>query len=507
MPNLASILKVILPKKSNPKGTAVTPTYNAANSANVLSMPTYREHLSDIFTSRTANDSRSLLKTLFKTDPDMSASVNAFLTVADTPLRYLCYDATGQVDEAGQALVEQLVTALTTRTDYSKGFKQVQSLNAICESMRYMMLLRGGVGAEAVITPFFSVGEIRQVDMGTIEWFEKAAGQYTPQQTDSNGKKISLDIPTFFATWFRRDPTDIYSTSPFVSAINTIACRQQVINDLYRIMQLTGFPRMEFKVMEEVLLKNAPTTAKVSTEAQQEYIRSRMGEITAAINTLRADESFVHTDSVEAGMMNERAAGATLNIDSVMQALNAQNQAGLRTMATIIGRGESGVNTATVEARVFSMNAEQLNKPIADILSQILTFALRLQGNESNVVCHFDPVEMRSALELETQLSVRSTRLKSDLSLGLISDAEYSLAMYGRLPLPGQPPLSGTNFDGGNKPAMAETQAALEPDLTGNPANPSSTEKAAKTEKGTSPARSNSMGKNKLTKSGKAAGA
>lgn len=502
MPNLASILKVILPKKSNPKGVAVTETFNPTSTNNILALPAYREHLTDVFTTRSANDSRTLLKSLFQNDPDMSASVNAFLTVADTPLRYLTYDATGQVDEAGQALVEQLVTALTTRTDYSKGFKQVQSLNAICEAMRYMMLLRGGVGAEAVITPFFSVGEIRQVDMGRIEWYEKAAGQYTPQQRDKNGNIISLDIPTFFATWFRRDPTDIYTTSPFVSAINTIACRQQVINDLYRIMQVTGFPRMEFTVLEEVLLKNAPANARIDSAAQQEYIRTRMGEITAAINGLRSDESFVHTDSVETGMMNEKAAGSTLNIDSVMQALNAQNQAGLRTMATIIGRGESGVNTATVEARVFSMNAEQLNKPIADILSQILTFALRLQGNESNVVCHFDPVEMRSALELETQLSVRAARLKSDLSLGLISDAEYSLQMYGRLPLPGSTPLSGTNFDGGNKPAMAETQAALAPDPTANPANPSALDKAAKTSKGTKPIRSNSMGKNQLKKPG-----
>jgi hypothetical protein len=116
-------------------------------------------------------------------------------------------------------------------------------------------------------------------------------------------------------------------------------------------------------------------------------------------------------------------------------------------MATIIGRGESGVNTASVEARVFSLNAQALNTPVADFLSQVLTMALRFTGSESYVECKFQDVEMRSTTELETQLLVRSQRLKDDLALGLISDSEYHLMVYNRLPPEGTPQLSGTNFN------------------------------------------------------------
>lgn len=443
---VGSALAVVLPRKSNPKGIATTGTYSPSNSQNVLSAPTYRDHLTDIFTQRTSLDERALLKNLFRNDPDVSSSVAAFLTVADTKPVMLVKDVNNQIDVAGQKILEQVLVNLTTRMDYSKGFKIIQSMSSITEAFRYMILLRGGATAEMVVSPEFFPSEIRQIDISSLEWFEKLPGQYTPQQRDANGTIISLDVPTFFATWFRQDPTEIYSHSPFVSAINTIAARQQVVNDLYRIMKITGYPRMEITVLEEVVLKNAPMQVKASADKQRAYLNQELNSIKGAIAAIGPEQTFVHYDSIETGMVNEKNPGMALNIDSIINTLNAQNQAGLRTMATILGRGTSGVNTATVEARVFSMSAEALNKPIAEILGQMLTLAIRLNGSQSRVEVEFEPVELRSALELETNLLVRSQRLRQDLSDGIITDEEYHLKMYARLPPEGYTPLSGTGF-------------------------------------------------------------
>lgn len=442
----AKALAVILPRKSNPKGISTTGTYNPSNTENILTAPTYRDHLQDIFTQRTSLDERALLKQLFITDPDTSASVNAFLTVADTRPVMLVKDINNQIDVAGQKILEQVIATMTSRTDYSKGFKIIQSMTTICEALRYMLLLRGGVTAELVIGPEFYPTEIRHIDISSLEWFEKLPGQFTPQQRNANGDIISLDIPTFFASWFRQDPTEIYSRSPFVSAINTIAARTQVVNDLYRIMKITGYPRMSIKVLEEVVLKNAPLGAKSTPEKQRAYLNSELTAIRTSVAAIGPEQTFIHFDSIEPGMVNEKAPGMSLNIDSIINTLNAQNQAGLRTMATILGRGTSGVNTATVEARVFSMSAEALNKPIAEILGHMFTLAIRLNGSQSRVEIEFEPVELRSALELETNLLVRSQRLRQDLSDGLITDAEYHLKMYGRLPPDGTTELSGTGF-------------------------------------------------------------
>lgn len=442
------IMKVVWPKRVKPQGQSQTNTYASDRTDQVLTAPTYREHLTDLFTSRQSQDNRELLKSLFVQDPDVSAAVNAFLTAADTEPVFTVRDPDGKFDRKGQQAVNKILAAITTRYDYSKGFLMKPSVRALSENMRYMLLLRGTIAEELVFSKEQIPVEIRHVDAATLEWFEKEPNKFIPQQrAPASNQEISLDIPTFFVSFFRRDPTSIHTYSPFVSAINTIAARQQVINDLYRIMQTTGFPRIEATVMEEVLLKNAPGEVQQDGKKQQAYVAEEIGRIQDILSGTKADQALVHTDSVQMKMFNDKNPSNGLDIDSVINALNAMNQAGLRSMATILGRGESGVNTASVEARIFTMNAEALNWPVAEMWSQMLTMALRVvEKSESQVHCKFRPAELRPLTELEPQLTMRASRLKEDLSLGIITDDEYHLEMYGRIRPDNAPELSGTGF-------------------------------------------------------------
>lgn len=444
--NLTSVLKTILPKKSNAKATSITPTYSAGSPGTVLTLPTYREHLSDIFSTRQANDSRSLIKSLLIFDPDMSAALNAYLTVANTEFMALCKDVDGQIDRAAQKDLNILMRAFSTRFDYSTGFQLTQSVRAMNENMRYMVVMRGAIGAELLFNKQKLPYGLRLSDTATLEWLEKVPGEYKPQQSIPGlTDKVNLDIPSFFVSFFRRDPTSIYTYPSFVSAINTIAARQQVVNDLYRIMRFTGYPRIEVTILEEVLVKNAPANIAADPAALSQWVSQQISSISATLSDLRADQAFVHTDSVEAKILNDKSAAAGMNIESVVGTLNAQNQAGLRSMSTILGRGESGVNTASVEARIFAMNADEINGPVADIWSQALTMAMRAIGHEEIYVeCKFAPSEIRSPLELEPQLIMKATRLKQDLLEGIISDDEYHLEMYGRIRPDSAPELSGT---------------------------------------------------------------
>ena len=444
---LDSILKVVAPKRVKPRGTSSTSTFQPSNTDQVLAAPDFRDHVVDLFDSRAVDDSRVLLKKLFVHDPDMSAALSAYLTVANTDPMFHVLDVDGIVDREGQQLLNQVLASITQRFDYSKGFQWKQSIRAISENMRYMALLRGGVAAELIVDKKLAPSEIRQIDMATLEWFEREPGKYIPQQDPPGAdKKILLDFPSIFVSFYHRDPTTIYSTSSFVSAINTISARQQVVNDLYRIMQLTGYPRMTVEVLEEVLMKSAPAAVKTDQTKRQEFINTQLASIQAIVANIRPDQTFVHTDSIKPGMINEKKPASSLNIESVISALDAQNQAGMKTMATILGRGEGGVNTASVEARIFSMTAEELNEPVAEMWQQILTFAIRLLGSESYVQCKFRPVELRPALELEPQKLARGARLKEDLSLGIITDDEYHLEVYGRIRPDEAPELSGTGF-------------------------------------------------------------
>jgi hypothetical protein len=445
--NFASLLKILPGKKAAKGGVSSTPTFNPQQTANVLTVPQYRDHLTDIFASRTADDSRTLLKNLFKNDPDVSATVSSYLTLANTPMRILVRDLNDQIDREATKQLYAAIKLLTRRIDYTQGFTLKPSLKTINESLRYLLLLRGGIGAELVLDKALAPSEVRLVDMMTVEWYEKAAGQYKPvQKPRGSNTEINLDIPTFFTSFFRRDPTDIYTTSHFVAAINAISARQQVVNDLYRIMQFTGFPRIDVSIVEEVVAKNAPAKVKADPAQLRAWMMDRRAEIESLVGTMRADQAFIHWDSIEPKILNEKNPGAGIDVSSVIEVLNAQNQAGLKTMATIIGRGTSGVNTASVEARIAAMNADELNEPLAEMWQGLFSFMLHMQGYQGFVDVTFEPVEMRPQLELEPQKTMKQARLLQDLSLGNITDEEYHLEMYNRLPPDGAAELSGTGF-------------------------------------------------------------
>lgn len=445
---LTSIVQIVVPKKKpNPKGSSYTSTFQPSSTNSVLSSQNYRAHLKDIFVDRTSQDSRALLKDLFKYDSDISASLHAYLTTARTTPRFYVYDMEGVLDREGQKTFEGIKRSLTTRLDYSTGFTFTKSMFEIAENMRYMILLRGGCAAELVFNKFLLPQEIRTVDMATLEWFEKAPGVYKPQQKPPGANEaLNLDIANFFVKAYRQNPTEIYTESVFVSSINTIAARQQVINDLYRIMQKTGYPRLEATVVEEVLRKNAPMEMQQSEEKMSAWLNARLQDIANDLTDLRPDAAYVHFDAVEPKILNERGPGSAMDVSSVIDVLNSQNQAALKTMATVIGRGESGVNTASVEARIFALSAESLNQPVADILSDMFTLAMRMTGFLGYVECKFDTVELRPETELEPQKVMKQDRLLKDLSRGIISDDEYHMQMYNRPRPDFAPELSGTEF-------------------------------------------------------------
>lgn len=486
----SGVLDIILPKKkTNPKGVGFTPTYNPNNSASPISVPQYREHQTDIFDSRQANDSRTLLKELFKHDPDVSAAVNAYLTVASSAKPWwVVYDQEGNIDREGHKTLEMVMASLFGKNDYSLGFQLKPDLASMCNELRYMALLRGAVAAEMVMDKNIMPVELRHVDLAAVEWTEKAAGQYKPELVPpGSADRINLDIPTFFVTFYKRDATTIYSYSPFVSAINTIAARQQVINDLYRIMRKTGYPRQSIKVVEEVLRKNAPVEALQDPNEMNIWMRARLQEIATSVSTLSADQVYVHFDSVEPGMLNEKNPGMEIDITPIINTLNAQNQAALKTMATIIGRGESGVNTASVESRIFAMHADSLNEPIAHLLSDAFTLALRVMGSLSKVEFGFDKVELRPELELEPQITMKQNRLMMMLSHGIIDDDYFHIEMFNRPRPDGIEEMSGTGF---------MDPAPLGEDTPGSGTQPSSADKA-NTTPGSGMARSSASNRRK----------
>lgn len=431
-----------------PSSSSVTDTFNPSNDK--VTIPTFNDHLADIYDDRlSVSDYRDMVKKMMVFDTDFSATKDAYLTLSETEPVFSVYNPAGEIDEAGHQQLESILDCLFVPSDYSIGFRPVQTFRSVSERMRYMFLMRGCVIAELVLDKQKLPYAIVLADPKTIEWHELAPGQLSMIQiAPLGGARIPLISPTIFAHFFHQDPTEVYPRPHFTSAINTVAARQAVINTLYQIMRTTGAARLEVEIVEEVVRKNIPAEIASDPNKVKSYFNDIMNSIATQISTLRPEQAFVHFDSVKPQFIDQKGtpAGMEAQISDVITTLDNQNQAGLKTMGTVIGRGESGVNTSSVEARVFAMNTDGLNRPVGEVWGQILTLAMRLLGYQGKVEVCFKPVEMRPSMELEPQRLIMQQRLLQDLSLGLITDIEYHLQMYNRLPPAGVPELSGTGF-------------------------------------------------------------
>lgn len=457
----SKLQNLILPTSTpSAGGSAYAQSYDPQQSDQVITTLDTNKHLRDLLSERTSEEDVDIIETLMVYDSDVSAAVAAYLTVANTEMRYICRTPEGEIDSDAITKVGQLLTAISYPMDYSKGYSPSRTLEARNAAFRYMLLKRGSISAELVLDDTFGVLDVRNIDTKTLEWYQRENGFLTPIQKVGSDE-IDLNIPTFYYAGHRQDPSTPYSKSYFVSVINTVYSRLQVINDLYNIMQVTGYPRMTVKVLEDVATRSMDSVSKRDPKKRKAFMDRVIGDVTRRFGAIRADQPLVTSDSIEVSTLGNPSASG-IDIQPIINVLNAQNQAALKSVATVLGRGESGVNTASVEAMIFSMQAGDINEPLAEIWSNLLTFALALSGSTSKVKVYFDKPEMRPPNELEPAQVQRQARLQKDLSLGIITDDEYHWQMYNRPKPSTAPDLSGTGFlekvkDSGDDSASAKS--------------------------------------------------
>jgi hypothetical protein len=213
-PTIDKLFALMVPKKAPKAGIASSPTYNPAANTQVLALPGYHDHLQTFYDNRTTYDTRTLLKQMFKQDPDVSAAVGAYLTMADTTPVLLHYDLQGQIDPAGTATLNQLVSALTKQVDYTQGFSFKTNLAMLCQELRYMVMLRGGVAGELVLDKNYVPVRIQQVDLS-----KRTLGSTSP----SSVRRV---CPSSSNWIFRASSSPSTAATPPRSTRSRISCRR-----------------------------------------------------------------------------------------------------------------------------------------------------------------------------------------------------------------------------------------------------------------------------------------
>lgn len=387
-----------------------------------------------------------LMDTFMDAHPDVSFAIWNFLRLAVGDFNVKVYKIGNGKNERDES-AEEALNILIQRLELPSvmNFESSRSIRKVLNQLTLSVVTRGAAATELILTPGNDdVAFIATVDPGSVE-FKFEQDRFVPYQDEG---KISLDIPTFLYEGLDEKIDNPYGRGPLYGAIGMIMFQLQVLNDLKAVIHNQGYPRLDIKIVEEVLLKRMPIAIRNNEKEKTKWLNSKLTEIITMYNNLEPDDTFVHFDSLEIGTVGGgKGGGAMIDPEKLFGVIDSLIMAGLKTVSTILGRRTNG-NTesfAKLEIKLYMKGVEAIQEVVERIMSRALTLALNIQGKQGLVEFKFKPVEIRTELEQAQfeQIHLQNIAYKRDqgwidqdeasnIAVGHNSVAEPNLEMLGK---------------------------------------------------------------------------
>lgn len=442
-----SLPPVPMPKPPTKQQTIPSYRTQRDKSTSVLNRTDRNLSNTDATSYRTNQDTRKVLADLSRANPDLAATVNAYLRVG-IPESYtvIARDFDGQVNVESTKKAQEIMRRMTFIGDPTLGYNPTTDIQSLSESLALDLLLSGAIGAELVLDKQRIPSYIQPVSVTTIQFREDDTGLYPVQVL--SGNEISLDIPTFYYLSIDQDLLKAYADPYLQSSIQAVLADSQFLNDLRRTMRRTTNPRIVAKIIEEKVDKSVSETVRNDPELLAAHYTELISALTETLADLQPESALVTLDSVEFDLISGSggsSGGAAGLMKGVQEIIERKLLAGAKTSAAVLGRdGQS--SSATTSTMLFMKNANIIRVKLGVLYSRILTTALRLLGDDVYVEFNFAELDLRPEHELEAYKAMRQSRILELLSIGLLPDAEACIKLTGNLPPDGMTPLSGTMF-------------------------------------------------------------
>lgn len=389
---------------------------------------------------------KETIKALIQNSPDAALAASSIARIAITDrFTVVARAIDGVIDTPATTTATALATRLNSLRPHYAGYTPPTDFRALSERAILQMCICGSFGAELVMGKGMVPTHINVFSTRNLKYLEKS-GTYIPYLT-LNGIDVMLDSPLIVIEDLDQDVETPYSLSPFNSATQPLIADFEFINDLRRAFNKASLPRPVAKILTAQFIESVPLDIRHDTAKLRDYMNAAIDQVKEMMNGLRPEDALVHFDTVE---VNHLSAGTHSGADAVSEhkdLLNGKISAGLRTLPSMLGRGESS-STASTEAMLHLRSVEGVQEKLNHMFSTLLTTAMRVLGFEVYVDFAYADPDLRPKLELESFRAVRQARILEQLSYGFISDEEASIELTGGLPSGEFEPLSGTQFYG-----------------------------------------------------------
>lgn len=386
-----------------------------------------------------------LLDILIDSNPDVSQALYSFLRMCNSGFSYKVLKPNGKTFKEAQDKMDDWIK----RLEYQQtniGFKEDRSLNSFINRLHLSFFTKGAASSEVVLNDKLEPSFIEAVDPYSV-YFKRENQELIPYQLQTapspeerkqgtwQGNYKKIDIPSFFYQALDARLDDVYGICPILPALQVIFFQIQVLQDLQAVVHKAGYPRIEITLLEEILIKNAPPMFKNDAKRLAEWLNQRKQDIEREYQNMQPEDAIIHFDSVKTNFMETQRGLSTYDARALIEVIDAQVIASLKSLATLMGRQRGRTETyASAEVQLYIKGVEAIQRLTGQLMSRILTFCLNMFGYQGYVIFEYLPIELRSKTELAQWNAIRIRNELILVALGMESFEEACIGLTGHKP-------------------------------------------------------------------------
>lgn len=388
-------------------------------------------------------DADRLLDILIDSNPDISFALYSFLRMCNSGFHYKVVKKNGSIYKEAQAVLDTWIRELNLQPG-SRNFREDYSINSFVNKIHLSFFVKGAAAVEVPLTASRKPAYLKNVNPSTIH-FKRENSQLVPYQYQSvqhiersnvwDGNYRKIDIPSFFYQPFDARLDDVYGVCPILPALQIIFFQQQVLQDLQVAVHKVGHPRISIKLLEEILIKNAPSNIRNNRKELQAWLTDRKKEIENEYKNIKPDDAIVSFDSVNVGLVETQRGMGGYDADALLRVIDAQLIASVKSLSTLMGRYRGRTETyASAEVQLYIKGIEAIQKISSLLMGRILTFCLQMFGYQGYVEWGYNETHLRSKLETANFQAVNIRNHLIWTALGFQTLDEMCVEILGKKP-------------------------------------------------------------------------
>lgn len=340
-----------------------------------------------------------LTEFLVDTSPEMSRGLHDLHTMCNPGWEIQCLTpGTKKVNKSAQKVFEDEILGEIKRL--------YGTPNVLFDRVFTSIAMRGGVATETVLgfdsssfvdlalpdPAYFTWRRVRDPDRGPV-WH---TGQYQTRQW------VDLDVyPTFCYIPFHPLPGRPRGRSLFTPAIYICVFLMSVLQDLKRVIQQQGYPRLDVEVDFDKLRSEMPKNIQGNAVELRKWAQEIMDSVKRVYASLKPDDTYIHSAAVKVnrpnGALNNMSLGA---MDTLFGALERMGTRALKSVSLLMGNraGSGGEGQANREWEVYAKSMKAIQHVGEASLENAFNVGMRARGVRCVVQVRF--AELRAAEEL-----------------------------------------------------------------------------------------------------------